>query len=266
MKTLKISGIAIILSLLISAPSYSQSLLKKLKKKTEQKLFKKGDQALDDALFGDDDNKQGNTGNSTNNSGNNSSTSNTKGEGLVKEPPDVLKNINDAGQAFDVKNYGTAKYSVRQAMLGIEMEIGNDILESLPNSIDGLDKVEAKDQVTSMSYGFVGLTMERVYQGGDKELSINIGNNSALLSAANMMLSTGAYSTSSDDQNYKQTTFKGYRSVLQFDNSTGYTLSVPFGQSSIMVVNGINYNSESEIMAAADNIDIESIKQKLGEQ
>ena len=53
---------------------------------------------------------------------------------------------------------------------------------------------------------------------------------------------------------------------MQFDNSSGYTLSVPFGQSSIMVVNGINYKSESEIMAAADNIDIESIKQKLGEQ
>jgi len=262
------SSFSILLLLLFLSPVYSQGLLKKLKQKTEQKVLKKTDDALDDALFGKDENDPNNSGNTPSNSGNTSgsSTRNTTGGGLVMEPPDVLKNINDAEQAFSVKNYGTAKYAVRQAMLGIEMEIGHNILESLPTTVDGLNKVDDKDQVTSMSYGFVGLMLERVYQGGNKELKVSVGNNSALLSATNMMLSSGAYSTTSSDQNYKQTTFKGYRSVIQYDNSSGYTLSVPFGQSSIFVLNGINYASEDEIMNAAQNFDLEPIKQELGEK
>lgn len=251
----------------ISSETKAQSLLKKLKKQTEQKVLKKTDKMLEEAILGEDSNDPSNPG-STSNPGNNSgsNTANTTGGGLIMEPPDVMRSINDAEQAFNAQNYGTAKYAVRQAMLGIEMEIGHNILDGLPATVDGLNKVEDMDQVTSMNYGFVGLTMERVYQGGNKELKVSIGNNSALLSAANMMLAGGAYSTTSDDQNYKQTTFKGYRSVLQFDNSSGYTLSVPFGQSSIFVLNGRNYSSENELMAAAENFDLEPIKQELGEQ
>ena len=256
----------------VSTTAVSQSLLKKLKKQTEQKVLKKTDEVIDEAIFGEDKDNPNNPSNTGTNSGTNSgsnsgsNTANTTGAGLVKEPPDVLKNINDAEQAFNVKNYGTAKYSVRQAMLGIEMEIGHNILEGLPASVDGLDKIDDKDQVTSMSYGFVGLMLERVYQGGSKELKVSVGNNSALLSAANMMLASGAYSTTNSDQNYKQTTFKGYRSILQFDNSSGYTLSVPFGQSSIFILNGRNYASEGEMMSAAENFDLEPIKKELGEK
>ena len=245
----------------------SQGLLKKLKKQTEQKILKKTDDALDEVIFGEDDdnpNNPGNTSNPGSNSG--SGTTNTTGGGLIVEPPDVMKNINDAEQAFNVQNYGTARFAVRQAMLGVEMEIGQNILDGLPKTVDGLSNVEDKDKVTSMSYGFVGLTLERFYRGGNKELKVSLGNNSALLSAANMMLASGAYSTSSNDQSYKQTTFKGHRAVLQYDNSKGYTLSVPFGQSSIFVLNGRNYSSENEIMSAADNFDLEPIKKELGEK
>jgi hypothetical protein len=255
---------SLLVLLAVSSSASSQSLLKKLKKQTEQKILKKTDEAIDEAIFGEENETPNNPSNPNSNTGSN--TANTTGEGLVMEPPDVLKNINDADQAFSVKNFGTAKYAVRQAMLGIEMEIGHNILDGLPNSVDGLDKVDDKDQVTSMSYGFVGLMLERVYQGGSKELKVSVGNNSALLSAANMMLASGAYSTTSSDQNYKQTTFKGYRSILQFDNSSGYTLSVPFGQSSIFVLNGRNYATEGELMAAAEAFDLEPIKKELGEK
>ncbi len=258
---------AVLLLTLVFNTAYPQGLLNRLKKKTGQKIFKKADEAIDDAIFGKDKNDPYNSGHTSqpgNNSGTN--TANTKGGGLIIEPPDVLKNIDEAEQAFGVKNYGSAKYATRQAMLGIEMEIGHNILETLPKSVDGLNVVAEKDQVTSMSYGFVGLMMQRVYKGGDKELRVNIGNNSVWLNAANMMLAGGAYSTTSNDQNYKQTTFKGYRSVLQYDSHSGYTLSVPFGQSSIFVLNGINYESEEKIMSAAQYFDIEPIKKELGEK
>ncbi len=265
-KPLQIVCVVLILTI-TGSTSFSQSLLKKLKKQTEQKILKKTDEAIDDVIFGEDNDSNSNPGNNPSGTNSNSSSpSNTTGGGLVVEPPDVLKKIDEAEQAFEVKNYGTARYAVRQAMLGIEMEIGENILKSLPANVDGLNADLDQDEVTSMSYGFVGLMMERVYKGGNKQLKVNIGNNSALLSATNMMLSSGAYSTSSSDESYKQTTFKGYRSVLQYDNSSGYTLSVPFGQSSVFVLNGINYQSEADMMAAAENFDIESIKQELGEK
>jgi hypothetical protein len=250
---------------------YSQSLLNKIKKQTEDKVLKKTDQTIDDVIFGNgkqgESGNTGSDGNTSSPSGNSSSgTANTTGSGLVVEPPDVLKNIKDTELAFNARNYGSAKYAARQAMLGIEMEIGHNILASLPSSVDGLGVIAEKDKVTSMSYGFVGLMMERTYQGGNKELKVSIGNNSALVSAASMMLSSGAYATSDQDQGYKQTTFKGYRSIIQYDDASGYTLSVPFGQSSIFVLNGINYASEGDIMNAAENFDIESIKQELGEK
>lgn len=250
---------------------YSQSLINKIKKQTEDKVLKKTDQTIDDVIFGNgkqgESGNTGNDGNSSSSSGNSTSgTANTTGSGLVVEPPDVLKNIKETELAFNARNYGSAKYAARQAMLGIEMEIGHNILKSLPSSVDGLSVVTDNDKVTSMSYGFVGLTMERVYQGDKKELKVSIGNNSAWLSAASMMLSSSAYATSNQEDGYKQTTFKGYRSILQYDDASGYTLSVPFGQSSIFVLNGINYASESDMMNAANNFDIENIKQELGEK
>ncbi|MDZ7608065.1 MAG: hypothetical protein U5K79_21370 [Cyclobacteriaceae bacterium] len=253
------SYIVVLFLLVISFSGKSQSLLNKLKRQTEDKLIEK----TVDAVFGED----GNSGTTNNpSSPNTSGTTNTKGSGLIIEPPDVVKNIGEAETAFGTKNYSSAKYALRQAMVGIEMEIGESILKSLPTSVDGLQMDPDADKVTSMSYGFVGLTMERQYTGKDKELQITIGNNSALLGAVNMMISGGAYASSSAGQNYKQTTFKGYRSIIQYDESSGYTLSVPFGQSSIMVVNGINYESEPAIMSAAENFDVEKIKSQLGEK
>lgn len=263
--------LAFVSVMLFSYPGLSQNLLKKIQKQAEDKALKKTDDALNDALFGKDKNESSTGTSGTNNTGTSgnsgsSGTANTTGGGLISEPPDVVANINDASQAFGVKNYGTAKYALRQAMVGVEMEMGHNILNNLPKNVDGLNMQPELDRVTSVSYGFVGLTMERVYKGGNKELKVSIGNNSAMLSAANMMLASSAYATSSTDQNYKQVTFKGYRSVLQYDDYSGYTLSVPFGQSSILVVNGINYDNEKNLMSAAEAFDIESIKTELGEK
>jgi len=81
------------LFLFLSIPfANAQGLLNKIKKQTENKLLKKTDDTIDDALFGKDENNPNNNGNNTN-----SGTNNTKGGGLIVEPPDVLKNIAEAG-------------------------------------------------------------------------------------------------------------------------------------------------------------------------
>jgi hypothetical protein len=43
-------------------------------------------------------------------------------------------------------------------------------------------------------------------------------------------------------------------------------LSVPLGQSSLIVWEAVNFATEQEVMAAANTFDIEGIKKMLGEQ
>ena len=74
---------------------------------------------------------------------------NKGGGGLIATPPDVNQNLADAETSYKEGSYGEARYAVQQAMLGVEMEIGKKVLESLPETVSGLDKIAESDQVTS---------------------------------------------------------------------------------------------------------------------
>jgi hypothetical protein len=80
-------------------------------------------------------------------------------------------------------------------------------------------------------------------------------------------LSSGGYAqTTGGQQNWKQTKVKGYRSIIEYSEGSGYKLSVPLGQSSLVVLEGINFASEADMMAAANVIDYDGVKKMLGEQ
>ena len=94
-----------------------------------------------------------------------------------------------------------------------------------------------------------------------------MANNSAWMSAVNMYLANGGYAQQTNgQQNWKQTKVKGYRAVIEYDESSGYKLSVPLGQTSLIVWEGVNFASEQEMMSAANSFDIDGIKKMLGEK
>ncbi len=243
-----------------------QGLVGKLKQKAaqaaEKALEKKVDEkvGVNDTPAGDDDaggqNGQG-SGRPVNN----------KGGGLVATPPDVKENLAEAESAYAGRKYGEARYAVQQAMLGVEMEIGQEVLKSLPESVSGLPKVEAEDKVTATGYGWAGLTIQRVYREGDKQFSATVANNSGLMAGINMMMANSAYAqTTGGEQNWKQTKVKGHKAIIEYDEYSGYKLSVPLGQSSLIFWEGINFASEQEMMKAAETFDIDGMKEMLGEQ
>lgn len=185
----------------------------------------------------------------------------------MSTPPDVNQNLSDAETSYEAKSYGEARYAVQQAMLGVEMQIGEKVLEAMPASVSGLDKVEPADQVTSSGYGWVGLTIHREYLKDDKQLTTTVANNSALMTAVNMYLTNGGYSqTTNGEQNWKQTKVKGHKAIIEYDDDSGYKLSVPLGQTSLIMWEGINFASEQEMMSAANAFDIDGIKKMLGEK
>ncbi len=258
---MKVLRIFILVVSVGSFTAQAQGIVNRLK----QKAVEAGEKAIERKI--DPTPNSGNPGNNPSSGNSSGRPANTTGGGLVTTPPDVRQNIADAEASYRSGKYSDARYAVRQAMLGVEMEIGQKVLKSLPETVQGLRFKPESDQVTSTGYGWVGLTIHREYSSGNKYFTVDIANNSALVSAVNAYLASGAYAQqTSGEQNWKQTKFKDHRAVIEYNEASGYKLSVPFGQTSVIVFEGRNFASEQEMMNAANVFDLNSIKAKLGEK
>jgi hypothetical protein len=246
--------------------SHGQGILRQIKNATNNAANNAAnkiiDKKTDEAIYG----KDGKPVNGTQSNGKNN-PSNKSGAGLITTPPNVDENLTSAETAFNNKNYGETRYSLQQAMLGVELQIGQNILKGLPETIAGLKKDAGEDQVASTSWGWTGLTIHREWSSGDKQLRFTIANNAVWLQAINLYLANGGYAQQTGgQQNWKQTKLKGYRAVIEYDQSSGYKLSVPLGQTSLLVYEGVNFATEQEMMDAAAQINIDAIKKSLGEK
>lgn len=246
--------ITALLVVLIFHPASQAQLLKKLKQKVNSAINKNVSSEVDPAT-------------SSNQSG---KPANTKGGGLTNTtPPDVKQQIADAEKSQAAGNYSDARYSIQQAMMGVELQIGKEILQTLPATVDGLEKDSAENKVMSTQWGWNNLTIQSIYKKGDKQMTVTIGNSGFYGGLASLYFNNGAYMQTTSDgnnQNVKQTKLKGYKAVITFEESKGYTLLVSIGQSSLIGWECINFATEQEVMTAAGSFDIDKIKKMLGEQ
>lgn len=252
-----------LLSLCLTQQSYSQGFLKKLKDKANQVA----DKAVDKKIADKTGMGQDNSGNSpgTNKNG---KPRNTSGEGLKNStPPDVVQQISDAEKAHDAKNFSEARYAIQQALLGVEIQIGQLILKSLPLTVANLPTDTTEDRVMSTQWGWANLTIQRIYRQGDKQMTVVIGNN-PLYSGMMDLYFNNAYATQStgETQNMKQIKVKGYKAAIKFDANEGYSVLVPLGQSGMMTWQGINFSNEQDMLTAVNTFDIDGVKKKLGEK
>lgn len=192
---------------------------------------------------------------------------NRRGSGISQEVPDVSLHITEARESFSDSRYSAAKSSLRQALWGVELEMGQQLLASLPETVSGLGFRQDEDRVSSTGIGFVGLVIERVYAGSDDmELRLSVGSDSGLFSLARLAASGGMYANTTDQDEQKQIRFQEHNAYIQYDDYDGYMLGVPFGQSSIFLLQGVNFDTEDAFMAAASQFNLQTIKQKLGNQ
>jgi hypothetical protein len=248
----------------LCAVQANAQLLKKLKEKAQDAVSKKVDPG------------SGNSNENTNNgAADQQSNSNTgkpvnKGGGGLKNstPPDVNQQIADAETAHAAAKYSDARYSIQQALVGVEIQLGREILKSLPNPVVKLQKDTTQDKVYSAQWGWNNMTIQRVYTDNkDKQLTVTIGNNAMYAGIAYAYFNNPyGVQANAENQNMKQTRVKGNKAIIEYSDSKGYTLMVPMGQSSLIVWECINFADENEVMAAANAFDIEGIKKSLGEQ
>lgn len=273
MKPGKIPALLLVAGLLLHMDTQAQGFLKKLKEKAEKKAEEVIDKKISDKTgLPSSGNSNGNTnavgGNvsGSTSSGRNGRPSNKSGEGLKNTtPPDVLQQLTDADKAFSSSKYGDARFSVQQALLGVELQIGRQVLQSLPEKIGELAKDTAEDRVVSTRYGWANLTIQRVYQKGDKQLSVTIGNNPIYMGMIDLYFGLGVAQSNGETQNAKQIRVKGNKGIIKFDKDEGYTVLIQLGQSGMISWQGINYATEQEITDAVNQFDVDSIKKMLGE-
>lgn len=252
-------------ALLVQCDLHAQGLLRKLKDKANQVADKAIERKVDESL-GTGHSSNGNGGSK---SGNNSGKpTNRSGDGLKNStPPDVNQQMDDAEKAHAAGNYSEARYSIQQALLGVEIQIGQSILKSLPAAVNDVAKDTAQDRVMSTQWGWANLTIQRVYRRDDKQLTVVIGNN-PLYSGMIDLYFSNAYGAQSngETQDMKQIKVKGYKAAIKFDQSDGYSVLVPLGQSGMITWQGVNYATEQDMMNAVNTFDIDGIKKKLGEK
>src|SRR5687768_14201297 len=135
MRHLKTLLCCTVASLCIGSAHAQGGLINKMKRAGNTVADKILDKKVDEAVNGTDGQNNPASGN-TGNSGKNN-PSNKSGGGLISTPPDVKANLTTAETAFKGGNYGEARYAVQQAMLGVELEIGQKILKSMPATIAG---------------------------------------------------------------------------------------------------------------------------------
>lgn len=237
---------------------------------SEAQFLKKLKDKINNAV-GNNSSEQNNQTNQNSNSNSPSGTpANTKGGGLTNTtPPDVNQQIADAEKSQAAGNYSDARYSIQQALMSVELQIGKEVLQSLPQTVSGLDKDTTQNKVMSTQWGWNNLTIQSVYRKGDQQLTLTIGNNSVYSGFVDLYFNNSVYmqtTSNGNDQNVKQTKVKGYRAVITYDDSKGYTLLVPLGQSSLIVWECVNFATEQDVMNAANAFDIDGIKKMLGEQ
>jgi hypothetical protein len=257
MQSLKKITWAVLTVFMVSTHAQAQ-FLKKLKDKVNSAVSKTATSST-----GQSD--QSNAGNSSSSG----SPANTKGGGLTNTtPPDVNQQIADAKQSQAAGSYSDARYSIQQALMGIELQIGKQILLSLPATVSGLQKDTVENKVMSTQWGWNNLTIQSVYKKADQQMTVTIGNNGVYSGFVNMYFNSAYMQTSSNgkDQNVKQTKVKSYKALITYDKSKGYTLLVPIGQSSLIAWECINFATEQDVMNAANAFDIDGIKKMLGEQ
>lgn len=238
------------LFMLSTYPNSAQAQFKKLKDKMK-KVGKK--------VIGGDDEKDKSNPNSQS-----GSNQNGKMQGKKLTPPDVNENLDNANAAYSNKRYSDLRFAIKEAMRGIELEIGEKILGFLPTEVAGAKYIEAEDQIISTGIGFAGLVIGRQYEGNKKNIQAQIANNSLLLANYNTILTSGSYAT--NDGEYKTIMVQGFRSALRFDGDNKYSLGVPIGQSTIFVLDLTNVADENEVKSIANNFDLQKIKETLGEQ
>lgn len=173
---------------------------------------------------------------------------------------DFAKNVSTARSAYAAGNLQDSRFAMEQMLRDLDIEIGKEILKLLPAKIGTRNANTTSDNVNGTG-GFTGLFVERQYGADPNNASIEIINNSPLITSLGVILAAPMMR----DQNQKVIKVQGCKALLTKNQNTetgktGYELQIPMNNTLITLK--ITDTNETEITAAANTIPLSKIAEK----
>jgi hypothetical protein len=183
---------------------------------------------------------------------------------LLSGAQDFAKNLATARSSYSAGRLEDTRFALEQMLGDLDIVIGKEIIELLPTKVASLNYNAKEDNVTGGSGTVTGLFVERRYGAETKTATINVFNNSPLMSSINTILSMPLIGGMMRDENQKVIKIQGYKSLLNkiVDSDTGktnYELQVPMNNTLLTVK--MDDTSEKEIAAVANGLQLSKIAQ-----
>jgi hypothetical protein len=183
---------------------------------------------------------------------------------LLSGAQDFAKNLTTDRSSYSAGRLEDTRFALEQMLVDLDIVIGKEIIELLPTKVASLNYNAKEDNVTGGSGTVTGLFVERRYGAETKTATINVFNNSPLMSSINTILSMPLIGGMMRDENQKVIKIQGYKSLLNkiVDSDTGktnYELQVPMNNTLLTVK--MDDTSEQEIAAVANGLQLSKIAQ-----
>jgi hypothetical protein len=175
---------------------------------------------------------------------------------------DFDKNLTTARASYTSGNLNDARFAMEQMLSSLDITIGKEILKMLPTKLNSLTSNDKDDNVTSSNGA--GLFVHRTYGMDPKSASVEVINNSPLITSINAILSMPLMGAMARNDNQKVVKVQGYKALLNknTDTTTGktsYDLQIPMNNT--LVTLRVSDSSEDEVTGMAGNIPLAKIAQ-----
>ncbi len=177
---------------------------------------------------------------------------------------DFNKNLTEARSAYAAGNLGNSRFAMEQMLHTLDAAIGKDILKLLPTKMDALTaNVKADNTTGTGTNSGLGLYVQRSYGTGAKTATVDIINNSPLITSLNALLAL-PFIGRGGDGNQKVVKVQGYKAVLTKTENTDtqkldYDLQVPLQNT--LVTFKVTEAQEADVLRMANTIPFEKIAQ-----
>jgi hypothetical protein len=183
---------------------------------------------------------------------------------LVINAQDFAKNLSSAKSSYASGDLENARFAMQQMITDLDIMIGKDILKLLPAKMDAMASNASADNVTANT-GLAGVMIHRDYGTAQKTCSIEVMNNSPLITSLNAILAI-PFMANSGDGTQKVIKLSGYKAIMQKsvntdDNTTDFTVQVPLN--STLLTFSIPKSTEADVLRLANTIPVADIAKKV---
>jgi hypothetical protein len=183
---------------------------------------------------------------------------------LIVNAQDFAKNLSTAKSSYTSGDLENARFAMQQMITDLDILIGKDILKLLPAKMEAMASNASSDNVTANT-GLAGVMIHRDYGTAQKTCSIEIMNNSPLVTSLNAILAI-PFMANSGDGSQKVIKINGYKAIMQKsvntdDNTTDFTVQVPLN--STLLTFSIPKSTEADAVRLANTIPVADIAKKV---